>query len=231
MLAVGIFYLLVVVLCVSGCNWRGSELSDGNFVRATRHIRSGEYGEAIECLHAVIESHRDSPESHLLLGTIYLNGKNDHIAAMYFLKKYVAMCRDPQQKLVAERLLDSAKKEFLKTLPAHIGIGQSEAELAEILKSLKSQNAALLEQIAANEQTIAECEERIALLSDNIIRLSRAKNNSLNVTHVVGSGETLSSISHKYYGNPDDWRKIFGANGDVLKNPGDIRVGQKLVIP
>jgi nucleoid-associated protein YgaU len=200
-------------------------------VRATQHLRSGKYVEAIECLHLVIGARKDAVESHLLLGTAYLNGENDPISAMYFLKKYAHMCQDQKQKLVAERLMDTATKEFLKTLPAHNGVAQNEAELTEILKALKLQNAALRDKIAAYEQKIAECEERIDVLSENVLRLARAKSNSINVVHIVESGETLSSIGHKYYGNPNSWRKIFEANGDSLKTPSDIKVGQKLTIP
>ncbi|MCM2316244.1 MAG: LysM peptidoglycan-binding domain-containing protein, partial [Thermoanaerobaculia bacterium] len=45
------------------------------------------------------------------------------------------------------------------------------------------------------------------------------------------SGETLSKISKKYYGDATKYMKIFEANKDILKNPDLIKVGQKLKIP
>jgi len=47
----------------------------------------------------------------------------------------------------------------------------------------------------------------------------------------VVAGDTLSKIAKKFYGNANDYMKIFEANKDQLKNPDMIRVGQKLKIP
>ncbi len=49
--------------------------------------------------------------------------------------------------------------------------------------------------------------------------------------HEVKSGETLSKIAQRYYGDASLYPKIFEANKDVLKDPNLIRVGQKLRIP
>jgi len=48
-------------------------------------------------------------------------------------------------------------------------------------------------------------------------------------THVVQAGESLSSISRKYYGTPDRYGKIAAANN--LRSRDLIRTGQVLVIP
>lgn len=50
-------------------------------------------------------------------------------------------------------------------------------------------------------------------------------------THVVQSGETLSSIAKHYYGDAGEYVAIFEANKDKLSNPDHIEVGQELVIP
>ncbi len=49
--------------------------------------------------------------------------------------------------------------------------------------------------------------------------------------HNVVSGDTLSAIAKKYYGNASDYMKIFNANRDVLTDPDKIKPGQKLTIP
>lgn len=49
--------------------------------------------------------------------------------------------------------------------------------------------------------------------------------------HTVKSGESLSKISKKYYGDPMKYKKIFEANTNILKNPDIIQPGQILVIP
>jgi LysM repeat protein len=49
--------------------------------------------------------------------------------------------------------------------------------------------------------------------------------------HEVVSGESLSKIALKYYGNGNKYMKIFEANRDILSNPDLIKPGQKLRIP
>ena len=58
-----------------------------------------------------------------------------------------------------------------------------------------------------------------------------AVNPKSNGTHVVQSGDTLWAIAKKYYGNGNQYTKIFNANKDKIKNPNLIYPGQKLVIP
>ena len=49
--------------------------------------------------------------------------------------------------------------------------------------------------------------------------------------YVVVSGDSLSKIAKREYGNANDWPRIFEANKDVLKDPNKIFPGQKLRIP
>lgn len=50
------------------------------------------------------------------------------------------------------------------------------------------------------------------------------------VYYTVQAGDTLSKIAKRFYGRSEDWRKIYAANKDIIKNPNLIRVGQVLTI-
>ena len=50
-------------------------------------------------------------------------------------------------------------------------------------------------------------------------------------TYTVQPGDTLSKISKEFYGESNQYMKVFYANRDVLKDPDKIQVGQHLVIP
>ena len=50
-------------------------------------------------------------------------------------------------------------------------------------------------------------------------------------TYEVKGGDTLSKISKQFYGDTDEYMRIFYANRDKLNDPDKIQVGQKLVIP
>lgn len=50
-------------------------------------------------------------------------------------------------------------------------------------------------------------------------------------TYKVQAGDTLSKIAKQFYGNANDYNRIFDANRDKLDNPDKIQVGQELIIP
>ena len=50
-------------------------------------------------------------------------------------------------------------------------------------------------------------------------------------TYEVKSGDNLSKISKQFYGDPNEYMRIFYANRDKLKDPDKIQVGQQLTIP
>ena len=50
-------------------------------------------------------------------------------------------------------------------------------------------------------------------------------------TYQVRSGDTLSGIAKRFYGNPAHWTWIYAANRSKIHNPNSIFVGEKLTIP
>ncbi len=50
-------------------------------------------------------------------------------------------------------------------------------------------------------------------------------------TYIVVSGDSLSKIAKREYGDAMKWRAIFEANRDVIKDPDLIHPGQVLKIP
>jgi nucleoid-associated protein YgaU len=50
-------------------------------------------------------------------------------------------------------------------------------------------------------------------------------------TYIVQSGDSLSKIAKRFYGNANEWRRIFEANKDRISNPDMIQPGWALKIP
>ena len=50
-------------------------------------------------------------------------------------------------------------------------------------------------------------------------------------TYVVVSGDSLSKIAQREYGNAAEWTRIYEANRDLIRDPDKIFPGQKLQIP
>ncbi len=50
-------------------------------------------------------------------------------------------------------------------------------------------------------------------------------------SHTVQKGDTLYSLSRRYYNTPSRWRDIYSANRGVISDPNKLRVGTQLTIP
>ena len=82
-----------------------------------------------------------------------------------------------------------------------------------------------------------EAAEKAGLAAGNVASVSGVDNNlqypagTASQYHDVVSGDTLSAISKKYYGDANKYMAIFEANKPMLSDPNKIYPGQKLRIP
>ncbi|RYD76333.1 MAG: LysM peptidoglycan-binding domain-containing protein [Sphingobacteriales bacterium] len=61
---------------------------------------------------------------------------------------------------------------------------------------------------------------------------STATSQTATDTYTVKSGDSLSKIAKQYYGDAQQWKKIYEANKDVIgSNPDMIQPGQTYKIP
>jgi LysM repeat protein len=96
-----------------------------------------------------------------------------------------------------------------------------------------------------NKQTIINQQMRLREELDRLLKASNkvvssyeieiekeinVRSNEMRII-VVQKGDTLSKIAKKAYGDIESYKKIFIANPEVVKNPNEIFVGQKLRIP
>ncbi len=51
------------------------------------------------------------------------------------------------------------------------------------------------------------------------------------VKYTIRPGDTLSGISLRFYGNANEWKRIYNANREVLKTPSDLIIGTEIIIP
>jgi nucleoid-associated protein YgaU len=76
-----------------------------------------------------------------------------------------------------------------------------------------------------------QLEERSALRTTFENDARKAGSKKARQTYVVRSGDTLVSISRKFYKSPKRWKAILEANKKDIRDPKDLTAGQTLVIP
>jgi nucleoid-associated protein YgaU len=91
----------------------------------------------------------------------------------------------------------------------------------------------------SGEAENAEALEKAVLMAGNVSGVSEVRYDGVTAPepteqveyYEIVSGDTLSGIAKKFYGNGSKYMRIFEANKEVIKDPDKIYVGQKIRIP
>jgi LysM repeat protein len=185
----------------------------------------GSYAEAINLYEAALDGTAASADVHYKLALIYDDKMNDPLNALHHFKRFLAL--EPAGKR-AQEVKTFIKRDEL-TLQTNL-TGDSMVPRTELVR-LQNENLSLRKQISEGyaQQKAASAAEKAA----------RGKNSSKKATkrtgkeqsYTVQRGDTLASISRKFYKSSARWQRILDANSDILSKPADLKPGQTLVIP
>lgn len=138
--------------------------------------------------------------------------------------------------------------DFLKDVGASIfGAGKNEAkevekllttDLGDKIKDLKVTFKDGVVTLSGSCDSHAT-KEKAVLLAGNIKGVAKVDDSALTAPkpvdttefYTIVSGDTLSKIAKKYYGNANKYPVIFEANREVIKHPDKIYPGQVIRIP
>jgi LysM repeat protein len=145
--------------------------------------------------------------------------------------------------LIVEIIISQMKQTKKPSLEKQLSLAQKSNQNRQSLKETNHYNKiivsnTLLENRENKQVELKEQLNSIVYQSNNhlssyeiaIKRELQVRSNEMRII-VVQKGDTLSKIAKKAYGNRDAYTKIFTANPEVLKNPNQIFVGQRLRIP
>jgi len=116
----GLLALLLGAGCDRGDNLTLSSETDEPFYRQGQQLsKAGRNQEALNAyLKVIAKRDETAPESHLEVGLILLRHVKDPIAAIYHFRKYLELQPNSRQAIYVRGLIDTAKREFARTLPA-----------------------------------------------------------------------------------------------------------------
>jgi nucleoid-associated protein YgaU len=144
-----------------------------------------------------------------------------------------------QQQQGADQRFNELKQKYQTVLNA---IQQQQVQLQNLHVQ---DNKLFIKGVAPSEDAKNAVWDQIKLVNDNYdqeltcdISVDESKAQQQNgdgnqggETYKVQAGDTLSKISKQFYGDPNQFMRIFYANQDKLSDPDKIRAGQDLVIP
>ena len=249
------FSIFLWVLSISvGCEPSGVKIvgeSDEKQYRLGQDYKSqGRMEEALGAFLRVIDARRDAPESHLEVGYIYLRTLKDPIRAIYHFDRYLQFKPQSPRASQVRQLIETAQKEFARQLPAQPYEGELDRmDLMDLMKSLKQENESLKRELMTARARVEQLENVLGQA-----RRSTQSNQAPAVSirtevppapvvpqlpgpsaaprgYTVQSGDTLSTISDRFYGTTARWIDIYQANRDRISSENAIRVGQEIRIP
>ena len=234
-----------------------SETDEKQYQLAQDYKVQGRMEDALSAFHRVIDARRDAPESHLEAGNIYLRELKDPVRAIYHFDRYLQYKPQSPQAPQVRQLVETAQKEFARQLPAQpYQGGLDRIDMMELVKYLKQENEALKRDLMAAQGQVKQLQNvvgqarRMPQVQTPVVQSESAAQvrtaapvaapaavaaapNPASVPrkHTVQSGDTLSTISKRYYGTPSRWIDIYQANRDRLRSENALKVGQEIRIP
>jgi tetratricopeptide (TPR) repeat protein len=184
----------------------------------------GDFARAINLYEAALDDSESirSAEVHYKLALLYDDKLNDPVSALHHFRRYLALSPTGPH---AVDVKNSIKRDEIAALTALSGdsvITRSEAA------RLRNENLDLHKELEARVVPARSVTDRSQEDSPSSKRTAPRKGDR---SYVVQPGDTLFSISRKFYKSPKRWKEIMDANRKSIRDPKKLTVGQTLVIP
>ena len=214
---------LLFVLCgLTACDRLGSSRYSQLTQDADSKSAQGDFERAISLYEAALDDSPRCAEIHYKLGVLYDDKLNDPVSALHHFKRYLVLSPNGPH---ANEVKNSVKHDEIAALTALSG--DSVITRTEVAR-LRNENLTLRKELEARTGS-----SRIASEKSQATDASSKKNASKKAdrTYVVQPGDTLFSISRKFYKSPKHWKDIRDANEKNIRDPKSLTVGQTLIIP
>jgi len=180
----------------------------------------GDYLWAINLYESALDGTPESADVHYKLALLYDDKLNDPLHALHHFKRYLVL--NPEGSHAAD------VRDFMKRDEVALGTsfsGDSVVTRAEAAR-LRNENLNLHRQIdsgPAKPRPVAD--------KSPSKRGEKEKSKSGSSAYTVKEGDTLASISRKYYKTSKRWREIRDANEKKIDDPDNLKAGVTLKIP
>lgn len=137
----------------SGTRALGPETEDPTYIEGKKLKRQNRYSEALNAFLKVIETRgmRESPESHLEAGQLYLEHMKNPLIAAYYFQQYQTLQPNSAEAPRVRNLYGQALREFATTIPGRILEDQSvRMEMTDEVRRLQRE----LDEVRAENATL-----------------------------------------------------------------------------
>ncbi len=215
----------ISILCIlffAGCDRMITPASTQTINDADARSAQGDFLRAISLYESALDGTSRSADVHYKLALLYDDRMSDPLNALHHFKRYLTLQPTGTHASEVKNFIKRDEVALLTSLSGDSVVTRTEAA------RLKNENLSLRKQIEERAGKPRLADEKTPR-SEHVEKASAAKAGGK--TYVVESGDTLFSISRKFYKSPSHWKQIREANREKIEDPAKLKPGQSLIIP
>jgi tetratricopeptide (TPR) repeat protein len=224
MSAACVWLSILLILGLTACDRMGASRHAQLIQDADTKSAQGDFARAINLYEAALddsESNRNA-DVHYKLALLYDDKLNDPVSALHHFRRYLALTPTGAHAGDVKNSIKHDEIAALTVLSGDSVITRSEAA------RLRNENLNLHKELEARAVPARGVTDKPQESDKSSNKTASTKGDR---AYVVQSGDTLFSISRKFYKSPTRWKDILNANRKNIHDPKKLTVGQTLVIP
>ena len=214
---------LSILMLFSSCDRMVTSRNSRLVKEADWKAAQGDYLWAINLYEAALDGTPQSAEVHFKLALLYDDKMNDPLHALHHFKRYLVLSPNGPHAVDV--------KDFMKRDEVALGTslsGDSVVTRSEAAR-LRNENLNLHREIDAGSTKPRPTADKSSVRHGEKEKGESKKAGSH--TYTVKEGDTLASISRKYYKTSKRWKEIRDANEKKVDDPDNLKAGLTLTIP
>ena len=186
---------------------------------AENKTADGNYLRAIALYESALDDSPRTADVHYRLALLYDDKMHDPLHALHHFKRYLMLAPSGPHATEVKNFMKKDELELGTNLSGDSVVSRAEAA------RLKNENLALRKEV--DEYRARHPTEKAA----EVNKPAEKKTGPPAKTYVVREGDTLASISRKFYKSSGRWKKIQNANKSLIDDPAKLKPGMTLTIP
>ena len=219
---------MLLLAPLAGCDRLFNQKGEEALNMAREKEKQGDYQAAVQWYEASLDGSARTAEAHYSMALVFDDKLDNPVAALDHFRRYIEL--SPNGPHVKDAKSFAAQDEFKLANTLSKGNFMPQQDAAR----LKNQNFELQQELTDARKEIADMR---AMANGTPLKTGRAADPERNDippgsrTYRVEPGDTLSSISRKFFKTPSRWQDIQDANFKVLSGTVKLKVGMTLLIP
>lgn len=211
----------ILFLCFPACDRLFDKGSKDDVAAAEKKVAAGDFRAAASLYEAALDGTAQTADVHYKLALLYDDKLKSPLNALHHMQRYIELAPAGSHLKDAKAYQKEGETKLLTQMSRGSPVTQQEAV------RLKNENQILREQLTAVRAQKALPAATLNTKGEPVQKPIPPGAR----THVVQSGETLSTIAQKYFKNKTRWKDIQDANFNALEGTAKIKPGMTLIIP